>query len=492
MKKMNILVFFLILSCQTKASKKTIALEKPDTEIQKTNAIANPIDPNNSATCVRVENCSTGLDIPAVCGSAILDAKLIPGAEGCKLKLVSFEFSQKNKKITLSPDERERLANVNEGEGIDTQIQTIDGVYLINIRALKKLPARINGEKISLQYSYSYVQFGKGIEISGIEVKTEESRFLSACENGMTVAPMQPLSVGEKNLIFLLKIMSQGLNCRDKYHTLLKTPDLFLYNPPGKEIKPLDFTIIAEFPNIKKMTVDGYFPLAFAKDQKFDELVVSHSNGLKTPNLFPHIWFSNQDWSVKNLSFDHIVFAESYRPISEAIPVPLEHLVLKNVVHLNFDGLAGPALNIQKLTISNTYMYDPELFNKINSKFIGRNLEREGVYDFFIPSQINPKKNSTLSCNAFKNIEECLFGQCVWSNSIGCLYSQALSVNCVEFMDANFCNRLNLCNWKDTVNRCDVIENSSCQDIKIKWKCLNAPRAATQRACAWDSSMLCH
>lgn len=477
MQKIGVLAFFLALSCQTKINKKTIQPVNPQGELQKSNAFGSIIDPSKASTCLRVENCSSGIDTPTLCGQAIEDTKLVVGAEGCKLKLVSFEFTQQNQKITLSPEEREKLANVAEGEGIPIQVQIGNAVFLMNIKAMKKLAARIDSDKINPQYLYNYVQFSKEVKVSDVDIKATDSRFLGACEN---TSPQIPLSIGEQNLLRLVKIMSQGLSCRDKYQSLLQTQDLFLYNLPGTGTQELDFTLLAEFPNIKKIAIDGYFPLTFANDQKFEQLTISHSNGARTLN-FPHDWFNKStNWSVKNLYLDHIVFADSFRPISDAIPDHVEHLFLKNIVHLNFSGL-DKVRNIQALTIQDTYIFDEALFVEISTRFNVRNITTQGVHDFFSLPTINSKKKSDTDCQFLKGLEECLFNQCIWSTSDGCLYSEALPSSCNEFTAANYCNRLNLCNWKNT-NVCDEFGNAHCGDFKLRWKCLMDSR------CRWDTA----
>ncbi len=468
MKRLTICTFFLIMSCQTKSTKPAPKEPNPTPTLGSSATVT----VGSPDVCVRIENCSTGIDVPKTCG-AIQD-KIIPGSEGCKLKLVSFPYrfpdAAANVTVNLSPEERDRLANAKKDEGIETHISvdTTGGNkvrYTVSIKVVNEFPEKPT-TTASASFHISYNRQGNDVAITDIQVKTADSDFLKACLRDRNA---RVLNAGEKNLLTLIK-SRYGVTCRDMHAALSLQDELIFFNSSDL-VQALDFNILAEFKNITRLQIDGFYPITLVAGHKYDELTFGARQVLNGGPVAER-WLFGTGTEIKKLIFDHVRFPDRSKAIKEYIvfaqPAPatpldfkIESLVLKNVVHQNFAGLDTIGLN--SLAIENTYLYDDDVFVAIKRHFqtTPKTLLVDGYSDMnWTQANGTPMakldgtpitKISDAICKGFQAIKECMFNQCIFTKSATCTsdFNNPIAAGDISiFFSGLFCDRSERSHWE--------------------------------------------
>lgn len=514
MKRLILASIFLILSCQTKSGSKSSSETPPTPGSDATASVV----VGARDVCVRIENCSSGIDIPKTCGP--INDKIVPGSEHCKLKLVSFPylFGTEDVTVNLSLDERDRLANAEKGEGIETHIKTQAGAhYIVSISVVDKFPEKPIATSTA-SFNIKYQRQGNKVAINDVQVKTAESEFLKACLKDPTA---RRLNVGEKNLLTLIK-SRYGVTCRDMHAALSLQDELIFFNS-SDAVQALDFNILAEFKNIARLQIDSFFPITLASGHAYDELTFG-TRQMSGGGPAPEGWLLDSNGAtIKKLIFDHVRFTDRTKEIRDYIvilrPTPLaplnfhvEELTLKNVAHQNFNGLNS--IGLTKLSIENTYLYDTVVFT-------GGPLIIDGHSDQAAGNGLI----TVAECNSLQGLKECLFNNCIYTNSNTCTtndHGNPLPTGDIsKIFSGIFCDRSEKAHWEYSSGTCkrkcegsnqkkcalQLLTNrngdctwgsgacytTECRRIQERADCIQV-RPATLEQCNWDDSRTpkCH
>ncbi len=478
---------------------------------------ANP-ETRVTEVCVKVDSCASGFKTPtAICAVPTLPGRelSIPvGDSSCKLKLLSFEynfpaehgFAGGPQRVTLSPDQRDRLADSATGESI--QVGAPDSRFSFAIAPGELLPYPIpTSSAVDVSYKIQTTQRGAAVDVHVKDFLGEKySHFLEVCEDSVG----HHSSSGEKTLMLEIKRRTWGVTCRDIAKSLERAPNLVLHDrDPGR--KDIDLELIAEFDNLTRFDISG-FNVTLSPTVPNIEITFGGNTSLRIPaNItsaldltisgvldsihVPPTGLTHR--RIAHLRLDHVITSDGQKPITELLGMPdprnkhwMNDLALVNVVHENYENLGdlAEALNnaSPRGTISRLYtnVYDQNVIDGVTVYYPN--------FESNTSDRPPPEGPADAICLPFITKDACMYAQCVWAeNSVAgekCSkalldlnglprISRGLKYKCEYITDARNCLRRHQCFWDNVQRSCDYrnsgssAPSQSCCVIKLNWKC---------------------